>query len=190
MNVEIVDKTPPVYHYWGHLYYLGFHIIPIFQHPLLTLNHLFQVDEVLPFVKSHLAPNVFNPIISQMHWKSGDKLVDVTQNAEYPFYCIHRVDMEEGVMVTHLVLMQEDKEDAQELLSSGVHVDINRLPHEYTLTTFQLQLVVGDHVRVIAGMHKTACGMVITFVPDDGSICIIPYGSEEAQSVSYPTCNW
>ena len=125
-----------------------------------------------------------------MHWKSGDKLVDVTQNAEYPFYCIHRVDMEEGVMVTHLVLMQEEKEDAKELLSSGVHVDINCLPHEYTLTAFQLWLVVGDHVRVIAGMHKTACGMVITVVPDGSHICIIPYSSEREQSVSYWACNF
>ena len=125
-----------------------------------------------------------------MHWKKDDKLVDVAQNAEYPFYYIHRVDMEEGVVVAHLVLMQEDREDVQELGPSGVHVDINCLPHKYTLSAFQLQLVVDDHVRVIAGMHKTACGMVITLVPDDGSVCIIPYGSEEAQSVSYPTCNW
>ena len=62
--------------------------------------------------------------------------MDVAQNAKYPFYCIHRVDMEEGVMVTHLVLMQEDREDMQELGPSGVHVDINHLPHEYTLSVF------------------------------------------------------
>ena len=116
--------------------------------------------------------------------------MDVAQNAEYPFYHIHRVNMEEGVMVAHLVLTQEDREDVQELGSSGVHVDINCLPHEYTLSVFRLWLVVGDHVRVIAGMHKTACGTVIALVPDDGSVCIIPYGGEEAQSVSYPTCNW
>ena len=133
MNVEIIGRTSPVYRYCGHLYYLGFHIILIFQCLSLALNHHFQVDKVLPFVKSHLAPGVFNPIISWMHWKRGDKLVDVTQNAKYPFYCIHRVGMEEGVMVAHLVLMQGDKEDAQELWSSGVHVDINCLPHEYTL---------------------------------------------------------
>ena len=135
-NVEIVDKTLPVYRYRGHLYYLGFRILPIFQCPSLAFNHLFQVDEILPFVESHLAPGVFNPIISQMHWKKDDKLVDVAQNAEYPFDCIHRVDMEEGVMVAHLVLTQEDREDAQELRSSGVHVDINCLPHEYTLSAF------------------------------------------------------
>ena len=189
-NVEIVDKTLPVYRYHRHLYYLGFRILPIFQRPSLAFNHLFQVDEILPFVESRLAPGVFNPIISQMHWKKDDKLVDVAQNAEYPFYRIYRVNMEEGVVVAHLVLTQEDREDAQELGSCGVHVDINHLPHKYTLSAFRLQLVVGDHVRVIAGAHKTACGMVIALVPDDGSVCIIPYGGEEAQSVSYPTCNW
>ena len=136
MNMEIINKTPPVYHYRRHLYYLGVRIIPIFQCSSLALNHLFQVDEVLPFVESRLAPDVFDPIISQMHWKRGDKLVDVAQNAEYPFYRIHRVDIEEGVVVAHLVLMQGDKEDAQELWSSGVQVNINRLPHEYTLSAF------------------------------------------------------
>ena len=86
-------------------------------------------------MESRLAPGVFNPII-QMHWKRGDTLVDVSQNAEYPFYHIHRVDMKEGVVVAHLVLMQGDKEDAQELWSSGVHVNINCLPHKYTLSAF------------------------------------------------------
>ena len=135
-NMEIVDKTLPVYHYCWHLYHLGFRILPIFQHPLRTFNHLFQVDEILPFVESRLAPSVFNPIISQMYWKKYNKLVDVVQNAEYPFYHIHRVDMEEGVMVAHLVLTQEDREDMQELGPSGVHVDINCLPHKYTLSAF------------------------------------------------------
>ena len=187
-NVEIIGRTSPVYRYCGHCYYLGFRIIPIFQHLSLELNHHFQVDEVLPFVESCLAPGVFDPIISQMHWKRGDKLVDVTQHAEYPFYHIHRVDMEEGVVVAHLVLTQGDKEDAQELWSSGVHVDINHLPHEYTLSGFQLRLVVGDHVRVIAGTHKTTCGTVIALVPDEGYVCIIPYGGV-SESVSYCACN-
>lgn len=66
------------------------------NHLPICLNHTeeatnaLQVDEVLPFVESCLAPSLFNPIISQMHWKRGDKLVDVVQDAE-------------------------DKEDAQEL---------------------------------------------------------------------------
>ena len=104
--------------------------------------------------------------------------MDISQITDYPFYCIHRVDLEEGVMIVHLVFTQGDREHAQELRSSGVHVDNNHLPHKYTLSTFRLQLVVGDHVRVIAGIHKTVCGTVITLVPDEGQVCIIPYGSE------------
>ena len=126
-NVGIVDKIPPVYHYHGHLYYLGIHIILIFQCSSLTLNHFLQVDEILPFIKSHLAPDVCDPIISQIYWKMGDKLVDVSQITDYPFYYIHRV--EEGVVVANLVFTQGNREDAQELRSSGVHVDNNHLPH-------------------------------------------------------------
>ena len=136
MSMEIIRKTPPVYHYRGHFYYLGMQILPIYQQSLLTINHQFQFNEVLPFVESHLAPDVFNPLFLQMHWKRGDKLVDVTQTTEYPFYHIHRVNLEEGVIVAHLVLTWEDKEDAQELKGSGTTINVNRLPHEYAVSTF------------------------------------------------------
>ena len=125
MSMEVVPKTPPVYHYRGHFYYLGMQILPIYQWSSLTVNHRFQFNEVLPFVESHLAPNIFDPLLLQMHWKRGDKLVDVVQTTEYPFYCIHRVDLEEGLVVVHLVLTWEDKEDAQELMASGIPVDDN-----------------------------------------------------------------
>ena len=115
--------------------------------------------------------------------------MDISQITDYPFYHIHRVDLEEGVMITHLVFTQGDREDAQELRSSGVHVNNNHLPHIYTLSTFQLQLVVGDHVRVIAGTHKTGCGMVIALVPGEGQVCIIPYSCKREQSVHYCACN-
>ena len=52
---------------------------------------------------------------------------------EQAHHQIHRIDMEEGVVVAHLVFTPEDKEDAQELWSSSVQVDINCLPQEYTL---------------------------------------------------------
>ena len=135
-SMEIVHKTPPVYHYRGHFYYLGMQILPIYQWSSLTINHRFQFNEVLPFVESRLAPDVFNPLFSQMHWKRGDKLVDVAQTMEYPFYHIHRVNLEEGVVVAHLVLTQEDKEDAQELKGSGTTIDVNRLPCEYAVSAF------------------------------------------------------
>ena len=71
-----------------------------------------------------------------MHWKRGNKLVDVAQTAEYPFYCIHRVKLEEGVIVAHLILTQEDKEDTQELKGSGTTTDVNCLPCEYMVSAF------------------------------------------------------
>ena len=73
MSMEIIHKTPPVYHYCSHFYYLGMQILPIYQWSSLTINHQFQFDEVLPFIESHLAPDVFNPLFSQMHWKEGQQ---------------------------------------------------------------------------------------------------------------------
>ena len=39
MSMEIIHKTPPVYHYCGHFYYLGMQILPIYQWSSLTINH-------------------------------------------------------------------------------------------------------------------------------------------------------
>ena len=184
-KLDVFNKTPPVYHYRGHLYYLGTCIVPIFKHQLLSFNHIYQVHEVLPFVETCLAPNIFDPLISRMHWKRGDKLLDLSQTFRHPFYCIHRVDLQEGVIVAHLVLSHADKEDAEELRSAGFPVDINHLPHEYNLSTFQLHLVVGDHIRVTAGIHKTLCGTIIASLSDEGYASILPYGDESDQLVSY-----
>ena len=183
-SVEVVPKTPPVYHYRGHFYYLGMRILPIYQRSSLAVNHRFQFNEVLPFVESRLAPNVFDPLLSQMHWKRGDKLVDVAQTTEYPFYRIHRVDLEEGLVVAHLVLTREDKEDAQELKASGIPVDNNCLSHEYALSALRLRLVVGDNVKVIAGVHKGICGAVVDVLVEEGYVQVIPYGDENDQYVS------
>ena len=191
-SMEVVPKTPPVYHYCGHFYYLGMWILPIYQQSSLTVNHQFQFSEVLPFVESCLAPNVFNPLLSQMHWKRGDKLVDVMQTTEYPFYHIHRVDLEEGLVVTHLVLTWEDKEDTQEIKASGIPVDNNRLSHEYALSALQLRLVVGNNVKVIAGVHKSICGAVVDVLVEEGYIQVIPYGDKNDQYVSWSrlVVNW
>ena len=102
--MEIDPKTPPVYCYRGHFYYLGMRILPFYQWSSLAVNHLFQFNEILPFVEAHPAPNIFDLLLSQLHWKRGDKLADVMQTTEYPFYWIHRVDLVEGVIIAHMVL--------------------------------------------------------------------------------------
>ena len=77
--MEIDPKTPPVYCYRGHFYYLGMRILPFYQWSSLAVNHLFQFNEILPFVEAHPAPNIFDLLLSQLHWKRGDKLADVMQ---------------------------------------------------------------------------------------------------------------
>ena len=39
MSMEIFHKTPPVYHYCSHFYYLGIQILLIYQWSSLTINH-------------------------------------------------------------------------------------------------------------------------------------------------------
>ena len=128
MGMEIIPKTPPVYCYCRHFYNLGMRILPFYQQSSVAVNHLFQFDEILPFVEARLAPNIFDLLLLQLHWKRGDKLADVVQTTEYPFYQIHRVDLAEGVVVSHMVLSREDEEDAHVLKASGSLVDSSRLP--------------------------------------------------------------
>lgn len=183
-NMQITLKTPPVYHYRGHFYYLGMQILPIYQRSSLAVNHVYQLDEILPFVEARLAPEVFNPLLSQMHWKAGDKLIDVAQTDKYPFYSIQRVRLEEGVVVGHLFLTSREESDAVDAQASGVLVNVDRLPHECALSTFRLRLLLGDHVKVIAGEHRAICGTVIDLFSDGDYTRIIPYGGEADESVS------
>ena len=94
---------------------------------------------------------------------------------QYPFYHIHTVDVVGGTVVVHQVQSPGDKEDAMECHADGLSVDTNRLPYEYPISNFQLQLVTGDHVRVIVGANKGQCGTIL--FTEEYSADIIPYDS-------------
>ena len=167
----------PIQHYRGHFYYFGMRIVPIYQSMALTFNHILEPDKMLPSVEACIAPTFFDPLISQMHWKQHDKLVDVMQQEwhRYPFYCIHIVDVVRGTVVAHQVQSPEDKEDAMECHTDGLLVDSNCLPYKYVISNFWLRLVTSDHVRVIAGENKGQCGTVLfteEYIAD-----IVPYNS-------------
>ena len=183
--MEIDPKTPPVYCYRGHFYYLGMRILPFYQWSSLAVNHLFQFNEILPFVEAHPAPNIFDLLLSQLHWKRGDKLADVMQTTEYPFYRIHRVDLVEGVIIAHMVLSWEDEQDAHELKASSSLVNFSCLPQEYALFGFQLRLVVSNLVRVTAGTHKGTSSVVLDLLVEEGYVQIIPHGGKNDQNVSW-----
>ena len=79
LATDVLQKAMPIHHYKGHFYYLGMRIVPVYQSAALSFNHILEPDKVLPFVEAHLAPFFFDPLISQMHWKRHDKLIDVMQ---------------------------------------------------------------------------------------------------------------
>ena len=79
LATDILQKAMAIHHYRGHFYYFGMWIVPIYRSAAVTFNHILKPDEVLPFVEAHLMPNFFDPLISQMHWKHHDKLIDVVQ---------------------------------------------------------------------------------------------------------------
>ena len=94
------------------------------------------------------------------------------------------MNLVEGVIVMHIVLSQEDREDAPELNAFGSPVNFNCLPHKNALSAFRLQLVVSDLVRVTAGTHKGTSGVVLDLLVEEGYVQIIPHGGKNDQNVS------
>ena len=77
--------------------------------------------------------------------------------------------------MAHQVQSPEDKKTTMECHADGLLVDANRLPYKYTISNLWLQLVTGDHIRVIAGENKGRCGTVLfteEYISD-----IVPYDS-------------
>lgn len=44
--------------------------------------------------------------------------------------------------------------------------------------------MVGDNVKVIAGVHKGTCGTIIDVLVEEGYIWVLPYGGENDQHAS------
>ena len=160
LTTDVLQKAMAIHRYRGHFYYFRMRIVPIYQSAAVTFNHILKPDKVVLFIEVHLTPNIFDPLISQMHWKRHDKLIDVMQQEfrRYPFYRIHTVDVVRGTVVAHQVQSPKDKEDTMECHVDGLSIDANHLPYEYVILNFRLRLVTGDHVRVIASENEGQCG--------------------------------
>lgn len=169
---KLVTTTtaPTIYRYCGHIYYLGLRIVPIYRRASLTFNQIFQPHEILPFVEARLAPSIFDPLISQMHWKRGDKIIETASGSHYPYYAILSVDLVEGTVITHQVESVDDQDHA------------GKVPLEFTMSSVRLRVVAGDHIQVIAGNLKGQCGTVLRV--DLDMVYVMPYGSNPQNQAS------
>ena len=133
-------------------------------------------EELIPFVEAEVAPSVIRPLLSQLYWKRGDKIIEESYyesnncTSEAIVFKIDEVMMHQGVVwATPIQLVRRDGQQLThtwlEDMGLGNDIDLERresLPQdlrkkvedgrqECPLATHCLYLAPGDHVKILAG---------------------------------------
>ena len=184
-----VKPTLPVYEFKHNFYWKGVFLMPIYHYS--SVNHAvisYSEEELMLFVKVKIFPRIFGPLLSQLHWKRGDKIIDISHNewANPTFQAIvfkvDKIMMQHCVVwVTPIQLFRPDQQNQtwlsdmglkqnidtrqQQLLSQDLRTKISNGHQECSMITNRLHLAMGDGVRVLAGQFRGLCGYVITLDP-------------------------
>ena len=196
--------TLPVYEFEHNFYWKGVLLMPIYHYS--SINRAvtsYSKEELTPFVEANIFPGIFGPLLSQVHWKRGDKIVDVSHNewADPTFQAIvFKVDeimvQQRAVWATPIQLFRPDRQNQtwlsdigfeqnirqQQLVPQDLQTKIGNGRQECSMITHRLHLAVGDGVRVLAGQSQGLCGYVIAL--DHPHLRVLLHS---AQSVNF-TC--
>lgn len=170
------NKQLPVREYKGHYYYCGMRIIPVYRQRELDRSHTFDIQEILPFVESRIEPNFFDPFLSFLHWKTGDKVIRKTPQDHFCFHVIKEVLTEKHSFVGDLVTLPKVNGPQTQATTPELE-DTRSLENPLDARKFRLMLRPFDHVAVIAGVHKNRKGTIILVEDDTDTASIEPYDS-------------
>ena len=71
--------TLPIYKFAGSFYWQGILLMLIYHYVLVDHTVVsYSKEELLPFIEANIFPNIFGPLLSQQHWKRGDKIIEVS----------------------------------------------------------------------------------------------------------------
>ena len=202
-----VKPTLPVYEFEHNFYWRGVFLMPIYHYSSVDRAVISYFEEELtPFVEANIFPRIFGPLLSQLHWKRGDKIIDISHNewADPTFQAIvfkvneimmqHRAvwgtpiqlfrpDRQNQTWLSDIGLEQNIDTRQQQLLSQNLRTKIGNGRQECSMITHRLHLAMGDGVRVLAGQSRGLCGYVIALDPPH--LRVLLHGS--TQSVNF-TC--
>ena len=201
--------TLPVHELDGKFYWKGLLLVPIYRYTSVdrAVPSYFE-EELIPFVEAEVAPSVIRPLLSQLYWKRGDKIIEESYyepnncTSEAIVFKIDEVMMHQGVVwATPIQLVRRDGQQLThtwlEDMGLGNDIDLERresLPQdlrkkvedgrqECPLATHCLYLAPGDHVKILAGQDRGVCGHVI--VSTASEVSLLPKGF--TKEVSLPS---
>ena len=199
--------TLPLHEFAGKFYWKGVLLVPIYCYASVDRAVIsYSEEELILFVEAEVAPSVFGPLLSQLHWKKGDKIIEesyyksTNHTSEAIVLKIDEVVTHQGVAwATPIQLVRRDgSQQTHTWLADagfGDNIDVERqqpLPQdlrkkvgdgrqECSLATHRLYLAPGDYVKILAGQDQGVCGHVI--VSNSSELSLLPKGSTNEVSL-------
>lgn len=137
-----------IHQFDGQLFYRGLLILPIYAYGAVDKVVVPPVADLIPFAESYIDSVRVNPLLSQLHWRGGDRV-----SRPDGLYLLKDIQLESGyVSVINVANIPQPTE--------GMTQDdplVELLPaHEFRQKFFD-----GDGVVVVAGLHKGVTGTVL-----------------------------
>jgi ribosomal protein L24 len=140
-----------VYLFDRQLFYHGLLLMPIFAFATVDVVAIPTSYEITPFVQSSIDPACIDRLVSQLHWRAGDRV-----SCGDEIYVLEDVQLDNGS-----VLASPHQYHTTEKLHL-VQIPINEL---------QRKFFVGDDVVVLEGVFKGMTGSVLN--EEDGTLNIL-----------------
>lgn len=195
--------TLPLYEFAGSFYWKGMLLMPIYRYASVDREVVsYSKQELVPFIEANISPSVFGPLLSQLHWKRGDNIIEASyydsasQIYEAIVFKIDEVTIQQGIAsATPFQLLRRDglhqtrtwladidiDAEPQQVLSRCLQSKISDGRQECPLATYRLYLSSGDYVRVVTGKDQGVCGHVI--VSEASQVSVLPKGSTNPVSL-------
>jgi len=146
-SFSVVDIPPQVsiYEFDGQLFYCGLLLLPIYAYRTVERVQVPPIDQVIPFAESFIDSNRINPLLSQLHWKPGDRVI---RGGE--LYELAEIQLAARSVSAFEIQHLQSEEAAP-----------NPTPILLPMNELRRKFLPGDGVIVVAGLYKRLEGLVL-----------------------------
>ena len=130
-----------VYQFDGHIFYRGLLILSLLAFDTVTLVTSPTAHEIIPFVQSHIDCLHIDNLLSQLHWRPGDRVCRGDD-----IYQLEDIQLDNGSALASPIQFPQTEQ------SEIFHIPIDDL---------QRKFFVGDSVLLLAGVHRGTTGLVL-----------------------------
>jgi hypothetical protein len=162
--VNIPTSEQIAYQFEGHLFYHGLLILPIYSYGGVQEIKIPPVYELIPFAESCIDPVHIDPLLSQLHWQTGDRV----SYFDIP-YKLQDIQIDRGSASVAYLPTGETTRPSPLI--------------ELPLKDLRRIFLSGDVVAVVAGLHKGLTGSVLR--NEDGVLHILTDNDGHYVSIVY-----